>query len=459
MTHTQLFFDDSRVFGRGNTTRVLGSPVLSCEYRDPDFSTDYCSPWVLSLGGRFIMLYMAVHRQTKQHAVLAAASDDGLHFEPLDCSSVPLENRLAVNEIMPLASGQEPLTVLEDPFASPECRFRMIMTTLDWAGRFGAYGSVLSSPDLVHWTETLHEIPGFASEPIGGAIYNQARDCMTIFHRRTWGWREVGYQDTKDFVHFTPHETCMRQDSLDAPLDEVYGMPAFAYAGMYIGFPCIYADNKPSRCTKFNPGNTYPQLAYSWDGHHWQRSLRQSFLPEYHGQPSLFWLTSMQPLSDGSLALYAAHSDEPHGAAFHENKTGVIRIYTLRRDGFIGLHADREETVTTREFMYKGGDIRINLTAAHATCAILDSAGINGDVNVFGDGHPVPGFDHEDCIPFSGDSTDWTPTFSGGSLGSFVGKTILIEVRYTDGTLWSVSGDLMPLTNTEAARFRTKGFV
>lgn len=459
MKHTQLFFDDSRLFGRGGTTRTYGTPALACEYSDPAFSTDYCSPWVLRVDGQYVMLYMGTHRSSKQHAVLAAVSDDGLHFVPLDCTDVPLANRLSDNEIMPLAAGEEPLTVYDDPAAPPSCRFRMIMTRLDWDVRFGAYGSVLSSPDLIHWTETLHEIPGFASEPVGGAFYNEARGCTTIIHRRTWGFREAGYQDTADFVHFTEHEVCLRQDSLDDPLDEIYGMPAFSYAGMYIGFACLYTDNQPSRCTKFAPGNTYPQLAYSWDGHHWQRSLRQSFLPEYRGQPSLFWLTSMQPLPDGSLALYGTHSDEPHGTAFHENKTGVIRVWTLRRDGFIGLHADDDATVTTREFLYHGGDIRINLDASCATCAVLDSTGLNGDVNVFGSGHPVPGFDHGDCAPFSGSDTDWVPSFSGGSLDRFIGKTILIEIRYREGTLWSVSGELTPLTNTEAARLRTKGLV
>ncbi|MCQ2429661.1 MAG: hypothetical protein MJ192_04970 [Clostridia bacterium] len=459
MEHTQLFFDDSRVFGRAGTTRVYGTPVVSAVYRDPDFSTDYCSPWVLRRDGAYIMLYMGVHRQTKQHALLAAVSEDGLHFSPLDCSVLPLENRLSVHEIMPLGPSQEPLTVLEDPLAPADEHYRLILTDLDWNGRFGAFGSVLSSPDLIRWHETLHEIPGFASEPVGGAVFNREKGCTTILHRRTWGNRDVGCQDTVDFCGFSDFELCMRQDSLDAPLDEIYGMPAFPYAGMYVGFPCIYADNKPSRCTKFNPGNTYPQLAYSWDAHHWQRSLRQSFLPEYKGQPSLFWLTSMQPLPDGRLGLYAAHSDEPHGVAFRSNGSGTILIYTLRRDGFIGLRTDGEAVVTTREFLYRGGPVHVNLNAAGATCAVLDSAGLNGDVNVFGDGHPVPGFDHVDCVPFSGDSTDWTPDFAGGSLDRFRGRTILIEVRYTEGTLWSISGDLTPLTNTEAARYRTRGFV
>lgn len=113
MTHTQLFFDDSRLFGRGGTTRVYGTPALACEYVDPAFSTDYCSPWVMRVDGRYVMLYTGVHRSTKQHALLAAVSEDGLHFAPLDCTCIPLADRLADHEIMPLAAGEEPLTNTE----------------------------------------------------------------------------------------------------------------------------------------------------------------------------------------------------------------------------------------------------------------------------------------------------------------------------------------------------------
>lgn len=457
MSYTQLFFDDSRLFGRAGTTREFGTPTLAREYRDPDFSTDYVSPWVLRRGSEYVMLYMGVQRESKRHALLAAVSDDGLCFRPLDCTSVELPERLADHQIMEFQPSEEVLTVYEDPLATEGERYRLILTALDWGERFGATGSVYSSPDLVHWKKTLAEIPGFASEPIGGAFYNAERGCTTVIHRRTWGCREAGYQDTVDFRDFSPFELCMRQDSLDAPLDEVYGMPAFSYAGMYIGFPILYSENAASRRAKFNPGNIYPQLAYSWDGHHWQRSLRKSFLPDYKGQPSMFWLTSMQSLPDGQIALYATHTDEPHGVAFHTNKSGVVRIYTLVKDGFIGLEADGDATVTTREFLYHGGDIQINLDAGYATCAIFDSTGENGDANLFGEGHVVPGFDHTDCTPFSGEATAWVPSFSGGALERFKGRTILVEVRYRQGTLRSISGDLTPLSNTEAARLRCRG--
>lgn len=454
--HTELFFDDYRLFGRAGTERAYGVPELAAVYTDPLFSTDYPSPFVVKKDGRTFMLYMGKHRETKQAALLAAVSDDGIHFVPWDTTEIEIENRLSINELMPLWRDKEPFGLIECPEASADERYKMILTDCEYGRRFEVFAYVLASPDLLHWHRCGGEIPGWSTEPIGGIFRNEQKGGYTILHRTTWGNRDVGYTDTKDFVSFSPYELCMRQDSLDAPLDEIYGMPAVPYAGMFIGFPCIYTDNAPSRCVKFNPGNTYPQLAYSWDGHHWQRSLRTSFLPDYHGQPSLSWLMSAQTEENGDILLYAAHSDEAHGVAFSSNKTGVIRVYRLRKDGFIRLTAgEKTATVITREWIFGGGELAVNLSAEYATAAILTTDEEDTRfVDVLGRGRPVPGFDHGDCEPFSGDSTAWVPHFSGGSLDRFRDKTVLIEIRYRNGDLYSLSGALTPITSAAAGRYR-----
>lgn len=453
--YTELFFDDYRLFGREGTKRKYGRPELIATYTDANFSSDYPSPFVLERDGKYIMLYIGKHRESKAGALLAAISDDGVDFTPLNIGDIGIDGRLAENEVMPLKNGQEPLAIIEYPEGGDDERYIMIMTEAEYRTRYVVFSYVMTSPDLVHWHRRDGELPGFTCEPIGGAFHNASKNCYTVIHRSTWGTRDVGYADTKDFRTFTDHEVCLHQDALDAPLDELYGMPTFAYGGMYIGLLSVYADNAPSRCVKYDSGNIYPQLAYSSDGHHFTRSLRTSFLPEYKGQPSVFWLYSMKERANDIL-LYAAHSDEPHGRCFSENKTGRISIYSLRRDGFICLSADENTaTVTTREYIYGGGEININISAKHATAAIIDTTSDEND-NILAKGHVVPGFDHCDCDGFSGDSTCWHPKFAGGPIDVFTGKTVLVEVRYSGGELYSVSGDLTPIGNTDAARYRLR---
>ena len=449
--YTELFFDDYRLLGRAGTTRDYGKPECIAEYFDPDYSTDYFSPWVFRRGEDFIMLYLGQQRRLGTMALLAARSADGVHFQPLLCGSS--------NVLMELSPGEEPACIVEDVFAPAKERYKMIMTK-HFKERFHVRACVCASPDLLSWTVFLDEIPNWGCEPVGGAFYNAHRQCYTILRRPTWGNRCTGYSDTKDFKSYTTYELCLHQDALDRPLDEIYGMSAFAYAGMYIGFPLLYTDNPPSRKTKYASGSIVPQLSYSWDGHHFLRSLRKSFLPDYTGKEMLLWLSTALEQKDGSLLLYCAMSPEGHGAAFANHQNGRIRVYSLRKDGFIALNSEADEaTVTTREYLYEGGPISVNLCAEHATMALIDTSGEHPASQAWGTDESAPGFDHADCVPFSGDSTCWHPVFAGGSYERFKGRVLIVEIKYTNGSLYSVSGSLRPLTNTQSARYRGLGVI
>lgn len=78
--------------------------------------------------------------------------------------------------------------------------------------------------------------------------------------------------------------------------------------------------------------------------------------------------------------------------------------------------------------------------------------------NALGLSEPVEGYGVEDCIPFSGDSTDHTPRYKGGrSLDDLVGKTLVFEINFESGALYSLFGDYVDLYNTESARYRMLG--
>lgn len=455
--YTLLFPDDRWLFGRKGTRRAYGVPERIGSYTDPDFSHDYGFTRVFPVEDGYRMLYFGSRRKDGKRAILAARSEDGIHFTPFDTGDVGGE-KLADNHVLPLPGSREPADVIEDINAPDWDRYKMIMTEIDGQD-LQCFGYVLASPDLIHWHEYCRPFPGWLCEPISGIFYNHVQKCYTISRRRVWGDRSVGYTDTLDFRTQTPFQLAIHQDGLDEALDEVYGMPVFPYKGNFIGFPLLYSANAASRGAKFNPGNIYPQLAWSEDGHHWMRSLRTSFLPEYKGQDSLFWLSSFMSREDGSVLMYCPHTEQAHGVAFREHSIGRVEIYRLREDGFWGLYStdDEEAVVTTREMLYMGGPIRVNITAENATCAVLSTNETDRDGNPLAEAQVVPGFDHKDCRPFSGDSTAWEPVFSGADLSRFIGKTIVVEVRYRKGVLYSVSGSLRPLLNTEAARYRVTG--
>lgn len=466
---TLMMLDDDLLFRRDNTIRRYGDPQLAADavYADPHFSTVWPSPWVFRLAdGRYRMLYLGGSRQNlKQHWLLGAISADGVHFAPEDYTGqLPDSPRIAGNAIMPL--GEDEIgTIFEDPYAaSPDERYRMLTTRLVTTAKddpevYYARTIIHVSGDLLHWTCLPIETP-MRTEPLMSAFHNHDRKCMTLVHRPWCGVRKVGIRQTTDWRHYSDYELVMQADAMDAPLSEIYGMTAFPYHGIYLGLPHIYSGANPGRCLKFFGGTIQEQLAYSMDGRHWFRSLRTPFisggegrgqgLPEY----KLVWATSVREFDDGGLAIYACASEYEHGAAFHNpDARSCMLVYRLRKDGFVRLAtADpgKPSVVAIRECIWHGGHPHWNLRAANATVAVYGP----GHDNSQGYLEPVAGFSHDDCIPFTGDSTDWTPQYRGRqSVESLAGNILCFEIRFEKGDLYSFSGNATIVFAMDAARY------
>ena len=104
-----LFFDDQKLLLRDGLERVYGKPTLVKDsvYTDGHTSTDFPTSYIFKTDdGKYRLLYQGHDKDGKMHCYMAI-SDDGLHFEPADLSKIlPLENRIADNEIMPVFGGE-----------------------------------------------------------------------------------------------------------------------------------------------------------------------------------------------------------------------------------------------------------------------------------------------------------------------------------------------------------------
>lgn len=445
---TQLFFDDQRLLGREGLARAYAQPTLVSEYRDPEFSTDFPALSAIETADGKIRLLYHGRRADGAEGTFLAVSDDGLHFAPESTrAALPLEGRVADHQVFVTAPGMEVAAVVEDRFCAADERYKLLFTAVD-SERVAVDGFVYASSDLIHFHKIEGEMWNGGAEPVTGVFYNAHKRCYTIIRRPGWGDRRVGHSDTADFRSFTPFELCLQADALDEPLDELYGMNVMPYAGMYIGFPLLYTNNHSNREVKYKSGNIYPQLAYSFDGHHFMRSLRASYLKEYSGQPGMFWLSGLLPRKNGETLMYVVKAGGEHGSGFWHSTGGVISIYRARKDGFIALKTEggAEGLLTTRENLWLGGELSVNLTADFATCAVIDETQ-----------NALDGFDHADCAPFRGDCDAWQPRFRGGSLNNLKGKALIFEIRLKNGCLYSVSGDMKPLTYQQGRRYRRLG--
>ena len=463
-----LFFDDQRLFIRQNLDRKYGvpEPLADSVYKDPYLDTTLPGTCVFRRpDGKYHMIYQGFgddpakpktqKADERKGFPAAAVSDDGIHFVPLrdeGAGEHPFPHMLTE-----MVDGEflEIGYIVEDPAAPPEERYKALMASQPQKTlRIRDY--IMASGDLVHWRKLPGEWNPVGPEPVVCCLRNPVRDCFTILSRPDWGQRRVGYSETKDFKTFTELAHCIQVDSLDDPLAELYGMPAIEYNGRFIGFPLLYSDIPQKLGMKFFNGTMHCQLAYSLDGRNFQRSLREPFLCGWSEEVrsklnttfAMVWPTSALCREDGSILIYSAASTGEHGNGFRERGAGAIFVSRLRADGFIRLVSQRRKTavLATRHMLWHGGEAAINLK-----CTGPATAAVYGyDVDP---GKPLPGFDHSDCEPFTGDSTAWQPKWRGGPLDAHRNECLVIELRFSGGEVYSIGGDCTPMMFLEARRF------
>lgn len=460
--YRQLFFDDQRLYVRENLERVYGQPQLVNVYQDKTLIDEYGWVWALDgQDGRVHLMYMGEHKDTHRYVPAAAVGTDGVHFEPRNTAAQSgIEKPDVPNQFLPNPPNGEPGAVLVDPFAPPSERYKMLFC--DYAELNTAWrvvDCVYTSPDLVRWTRRDRSCWNtIGTEPMLGAFYNDVHACFSIVSRPDWGQRRVGIVETRDWHAFTEVELCLQPDSLDPALAEIYGMPAFAYEGIFIGFPHIYGGFPQTRGIKFHGGKMHCELAYSLNGRNWQRSLRTPFLEagdpqiaaRMGGKGKMLFLTSLRRDKDGSVLLYGTTTLNEHGSASAklDPQRCAILIFRLRQDGFIGLKTVDSAGIgrlASRALILKGENLVFNLKAAQATCALYPHASAD---------KPLPGFGHEDCTPFAGDSTCWRPVWKGGNLSAHTGELLVVELKLKEGVVYSFTVDGVPQMEIEAERYR-----
>ena len=463
----QLFFDDMKLLIRSNVKREYGKPELIAYYNDGVSSTDYPEIFVSRLpDGRYRMIYAgkSVDGSYRHLKMFSAISGNGIDFVPEKLWDNPSEHGLAFcHEVMDIGNA-EIGCIYEDEHCDASERYKMLIFDAVFE-EFDFHNDIYTSPDLLRWTKIEGASWADEAEPLVSVFYNKHKGCHTIMERPYWGVRRLGYKDTADWRSFTPWKSVMNIDGEDSPLTELYGMYAFEYDGQYIGIPHLYRKHAaPQRNAKYHDGIIDTQLAISYDGECWTRSLRRSFVGDetvtLDGKSfdlKLVWMFSHQRLENGDILLYACTSSLEHGPAFRNPGNGSILVFRLRKDGFIGLATEKEDeyaVAATRENIWNGGALSVNIRAEEATAAIF----VAEDENTLAFTKPVEGMGHEDCIPFSGDSTEWVPEFkSGKTLDELCKKTIVIEIKYKNGELFSLSGDFVDCYNTQAARYRKYG--
>lgn len=447
------FFDDQRIATRQNTNRVYGFPELAKEQKENDCAS-FGLPVIIkgSKIAPFIMYSLQSKEveykgkiQSKVFHVLSKSSDC-INWEPVN-NDLPLEGKYFDNQILPLGDYSDILTVIYNEKEKKD-KFRLFVCEFDWdRGDYDIKDKMFVSEDGISFIEKPCHLNEDGCEAYAGSFYNHLKDCYTFIIRPAWADRRAAITETKDFVNYSKLKLAVQVDSLDQREEEIYGMPTFNFGDVFIGLPHIFHTTSVDYglANKYKGGHMDFQLAYSYDGEVFQRSLREPFIKR--GNPSslsygMISCYSVTPIDD--YYIFTCNITTSQHAFKTPNSKSMIKSYKLEKDRFIGLEAiGGEATIKTRGLIFNSDDLSVNIQVpyGYAVARLVDD-----DAKTV-----VEGFNYDDCEMFYGDSKSWKPQWKR-SINDVKDRALSLEIKFFNGIVWAIQGDFVISYTTMSSR-------
>ena len=473
--YTLLFFDDWHLHSRTNLQRRVGSPKLIEEatFHDPHVDVAWGFPTVLwdEESGKWRCYYQGeLAERGKCKVPLMAESEDGVRWEIPDLSDrVDLPNREAPHQVY-AGHMHEWCHVYDDPNAhGTDQRFKSLASRP--AGPLSVESFLLASPDGLCW----HAVENVRWHPTGVdpgqfIFWNPYRQSYVLSIRPYVGDRRQAICETTDWKTFTEPELALQPDALDTPSALFYGMPVVPYDQMFIGMLWVYhTDPSVYRRDKFLTGRLQMQqgddisrimgkvdcqLVYSINGWHFQRSLREPFIPNgAPGEPGsgCIYPSSVVPHAD-VLRIYSSASQGEHAQLRNDpaSRQSAITLHEMRKDGFIYLEPPGGTgEFTTKWMLWDRGELSINVSAPHGELLVQVMDTYN---------EPLEGYSYEECAPFTGDSQSWSPRWRDGrGMAALRGRIVRLGVRLANGRIYAMRGEFEFKTMCEAHLYMRTG--
>lgn len=346
------------------------------------------------------------HRYTN----LYATSKDGFHWTKPELGLFSFGGATANNIVMQRADkpgASHSPNVIHTPWeADAGRRYKMVTYTY----YEGYSGSV--SADGIHWTDLpkrqILDDPG----DVGNFVWDARREAYIGYPKifdeiRGFRRRCVGFTETRDFASWPKARLILAPDAEDdggyvtkEGRTEFYGLSAFPYETMYLGFLWIYR-------LEAGDERIWPELVYSADGEKWTR-VAAPRRPVVELGAAGTWddgmiFTANHPLvREGRVWLYYGGFDGPHNA---KNRPAGVGLAMLRKDGFAGLRAGAAETaVTTAPVSGAAGGLKVNADARRGEIRVelLDERG-----------RVMAGYEKEEAEPLRGDGLEQAARWKG----------------------------------------------
>jgi len=413
---TLLFFDDWLIQEQRGLTRKWFQAELFPgfePYYDPTLQHSFCHPIVRKNPdtGRYTMWASGsvdISKGDEGFSLCIYDSEDGLDFNPVQLSE----------RVDRLASDKAPHAVFSGRWSSAGSSLFYDERETDPAKRYKvAYSEVAGahltdddvnkiaySPDGIHWTIDDQSLwRKNVTDTFYSIIYNPYTQKYQFTGRPIWGDRRIALYQTQDWHIWEQPIVVVYPDPMDPPCVEFYGMPQFCYEGYFLGYlwrmHAAYDDYGLAVRMK---GRVDSELVYSINGITWNRTNRESFLPDMGiGSRGFLGEYPSYLMDDGDwLRVYCTSYIGEHDEVMEAGKQiSYLTTYRYRKDGFCALQTHSEKGfIVLRPMVAKGGGITINTQTT--ICG-----GVRAELRMVPDNTPIPGFEMENSVPITGDST------------------------------------------------------
>ena len=258
--------------------------------------------------------------------------------------------------------------------------------------------------------------------------------------------RRIAMVESTDFIHWTDTKNprvILYPDPLDEPCLQFYGMPWFFYEDLFIGLLWSHHISQEEKgCCKMS-GIIDCELAYSYNGVHWNRTNRQPFIgrtePGHYGCGSIY-PHSLLIDENEQIRIYSSGYLCDHGIESvpqgYKSISALI-VHTLRKDGFAYLEPRAGwGMIRMRCLRPECGEITINFRAPLGKVLVQISDPYC---------KPIPGYSFADCIPLTGDELAAHPRWKKhADVSELIGKQVRLEFRLFQAELYAVRWDSKP---------------
>ena len=321
---------------------------------------------------------------SRDSGVCYAISKDGIHWEKPDLGVVQFngdkKNNLVFSaEAVPKmanASPDLPPSKARGPHGAgvfkdyregdPAKLYKMVFRDYSPSEPETFYISVAFSPDGLRWDSVPCPETDPEADTHNNAFWAPELEKYVLITRRWSPDRRVGRCESLDFLKWTKPEVVLSNSKLGLK-HQIYSMPVFRYANLYIGLPAIFnSDND----------RVHTELAWSPDTVKWYRiNPGTPLIPNGDEKDDYDWgciYTAHAIFLKDEIRIYYMGDANTH----YSWRDSGLCLATLRPDGFVGYEPYSDNTsalITTKPVICAGKSLCVSVDVRYGGSVQVES--------------------------------------------------------------------------------------